>query len=212
MPKLVSDPNYVYEHSPFFAEQLTSFEVWLEHSPSPHSPPMQLPIVLQMLLSQTHRLRALRLLGRFLDVGPWAVNLALSLHAPNQALRATLVPAARDVPIDRLLAALDDHLARAKRRTVTTKGAMVEYILLSGVNDRPEHADRVGGRRGHTVGGDQQDGVTGRGRRKGVDPRRPRCQPHAVRAVRCCGGRRAFRRSSAGTRCPSLPLLPPTQY
>lgn len=79
VPKLVSDPNYVYEHSPFFAEQLTSFEVWLEHSPSPHSPPMQLPIVLQMLLSQTHRLRALRLLGRFLDVGPWAVNLALSV-------------------------------------------------------------------------------------------------------------------------------------
>lgn len=32
-----------------------------------------------MLLSQVHRLRALELLGRFLDLGPWAVNLALSV-------------------------------------------------------------------------------------------------------------------------------------
>jgi regulator-associated protein of mTOR len=36
--------------------------------------PEQLPIVLQVLLSQQHRLRALVLLGRFLDLGPWAVN------------------------------------------------------------------------------------------------------------------------------------------
>jgi len=33
----------------------------------------------QVLLSQVHRLRALALLGRFLDLGPWAVNLALSV-------------------------------------------------------------------------------------------------------------------------------------
>ena len=32
-----------------------------------------------MLLSQIHRLRALDLLGRFLDLGPWAVSLALSV-------------------------------------------------------------------------------------------------------------------------------------
>ena len=41
-------------------------------------PPEQLPIVLQVLLSQVHRLRALDLLGRFLDLGPWAVNLVSS--------------------------------------------------------------------------------------------------------------------------------------
>lgn len=32
-------------------------------------------IILQVLLSQVHRLRALDLLGRFLDLGPWAVSL-----------------------------------------------------------------------------------------------------------------------------------------
>jgi len=68
-----------YVPSTFFEEQLTAFEVWLSHGCEERSPPEQLPIVLQVLLSQAHRLRALDLLGRFLDLGPWAVNLALSV-------------------------------------------------------------------------------------------------------------------------------------
>jgi hypothetical protein len=101
LPQLVNDPHYVYDHSPFFADQLTSFEIWLDHTPNPRAPPAQLPIVLQVLLSQTHRQRALMLLGRFLDVGAWAVNLALSvgifpyvlklLQSPVLELRRVLV-------------------------------------------------------------------------------------------------------------------------
>uniref|UniRef100_A0A182QVZ5 Raptor N-terminal CASPase-like domain-containing protein n=1 Tax=Anopheles farauti TaxID=69004 RepID=A0A182QVZ5_9DIPT len=68
-----------FQHSPFFEEQLTAFQVWLEGSTEQRSPPEQLPIVLQVLLSQVHRLRALELLGQFVDLGPWAVNLALSV-------------------------------------------------------------------------------------------------------------------------------------
>uniref|UniRef100_A0A182IJQ6 Raptor N-terminal CASPase-like domain-containing protein n=1 Tax=Anopheles atroparvus TaxID=41427 RepID=A0A182IJQ6_ANOAO len=68
-----------FQHSPFFEEQLTAFQVWLEGSTEQRSPPEQLPIVLQVLLSQVHRVRALELLGHFLDLGPWAVNLALSV-------------------------------------------------------------------------------------------------------------------------------------
>ncbi|KAG8903119.1 hypothetical protein FRB99_003721 [Tulasnella sp. 403] len=45
----------------------------------PRKPPDQLPILLQVLLSQTHRLRALILLGNFIDLGPWAVHLALTI-------------------------------------------------------------------------------------------------------------------------------------
>ncbi|EFN54506.1 hypothetical protein CHLNCDRAFT_135218 [Chlorella variabilis] len=60
-------------------EQLTAFELWLEHGGPDKKPPEQLPIVLQVLLSQVHRLRALVLLGRFLDMGAWAVDLALSV-------------------------------------------------------------------------------------------------------------------------------------
>jgi hypothetical protein len=73
--------------SPFFSEQLTAFEVWLEFSAinkmrlanGTLESPEQLPVVLQVLLSQVHRIRALVLLRRFLDLGPWAVNLSLSL-------------------------------------------------------------------------------------------------------------------------------------
>lgn len=77
--------------SPFFSEQLTAFEIWLEFatihkvSPSsfdgkdPYESPEQLPIVLQVLLSPAHRVRALKLLRRFLNLGPWAVNVALVL-------------------------------------------------------------------------------------------------------------------------------------
>ncbi|KAL6520870.1 Regulatory-associated protein of TOR 1 [Orobanche gracilis] len=79
LPALLEDPNAEFQPSPFFTEQLTAFEVWLDHGSEHKKPPEQLPIVLQVLLSQLHRFRALVLLGRFLDMGPWAVDLALSV-------------------------------------------------------------------------------------------------------------------------------------
>ncbi|KAL7169522.1 hypothetical protein ACSBR2_034536 [Camellia fascicularis] len=79
LPTMVEDPNSDFQPSPFFTEQLTAFEVWLDHGSQHKKPPEQLPIVLQVLLSQCHRFRALVLLGRFLDMGPWAVDLALSV-------------------------------------------------------------------------------------------------------------------------------------
>ncbi|KAG7391288.1 HEAT repeat [Phytophthora pseudosyringae] len=90
-----------FQPSRFFAEQLTAFEVWLQFGSSEKPPPQQLPMVLQVLLSQVHRLRALVLLKKFLDLGPWAVNLALSvgifpyvlklLQSPASELRQVLV-------------------------------------------------------------------------------------------------------------------------
>lgn len=68
-----------YKQLPFFEEQLTAFQVWLDRESESRTPPEQLPIVLQVLLSQVHRLRALELLARFLDLGPWAVDLALGV-------------------------------------------------------------------------------------------------------------------------------------
>ncbi|MCP4254883.1 MAG: hypothetical protein GY775_16055 [Candidatus Scalindua sp.] len=64
-----------------FRNQLTAFEVWLDFGRTANlcKPPEQLPIVLQVVLSQAHRIRALMLLRHFLDLGPWAVNLALSV-------------------------------------------------------------------------------------------------------------------------------------
>ena len=80
--------------STFFEEQLTAFEVWLQTAAMTKEPPDQLPIVLQVLLSQFHRLRALVLLTRFLDLGPWAVNLALSIGIFPYVCKLLLSPAA----------------------------------------------------------------------------------------------------------------------
>ena len=75
----------------FFEEQLAAFQVLLSHGSQKRSPPEQLPIVLQVLLSQVHRLRALELLGRFLDLGPWAVNLALSVGIFPYVLKVSFI-------------------------------------------------------------------------------------------------------------------------
>ncbi|ETN73215.1 hypothetical protein NECAME_18455, partial [Necator americanus] len=55
------------------------YSVWLEYGVNKQSSPEQLPIVLQVLLSQAHRQRALELLARFLDLGQWAVGYSLSV-------------------------------------------------------------------------------------------------------------------------------------
>lgn len=78
--KEATQVEYEYQNSTFFEEQLTAFEVYLTRGDAmAQKPPDQLPVVLQVLLSQQHRLRALILLGKFLDLGPWSVQLALSI-------------------------------------------------------------------------------------------------------------------------------------
>lgn len=79
LPRLLQNPSASYVPSTFFSEQLTAFQVWLSLGKHEQRKPDQLPIVLQVLLSQVHRLRALDLLSQFLDLGPWAVNLSLSV-------------------------------------------------------------------------------------------------------------------------------------
>ena len=64
------------------------------------------------------------------------VSLAVSLHAPNDALRDTLVPLNRKYPIEELLAACTRYVQGLGDRRVLT----MEYTLLSGVNDTAEHA------------------------------------------------------------------------
>eukprot|EP01039_Chlorochromonas_danica_P010249 gene10249-11344_t len=63
----------------FFTDQLSAFEMWLDFGTANSPPPLQLPVVLQVLLSQSHRLRALQLLKRYLSLGLEAVKVALIL-------------------------------------------------------------------------------------------------------------------------------------
>ena len=63
------------------------------------------------------------------------VALAVSLHAPTDALRDQLVPLNRKYPLAELLAACRSYLSAAPRDFIT-----FEYCMLDGVNDTPEHA------------------------------------------------------------------------
>ena len=66
------------------------------------------------------------------------VALAVSLHAPNDALRDVLVPINRKYPLAELLAACRRYLDKAPRDFVT-----FEYVMLDGVNDGAEHARQL---------------------------------------------------------------------
>ncbi len=63
------------------------------------------------------------------------VALAVSLHAPNDALRDRLVPINRKYPLDELMPACRRYLEKAPRDFIT-----FEYVMLDGVNDSEEHA------------------------------------------------------------------------
>ena len=65
------------------------------------------------------------------------LNLALSLHAPNEPLRRELIPWAEHFALDDILDACRFYFDRTGREIT------LEYILLSGVNDRPEHARQL---------------------------------------------------------------------
>ena len=67
------------------------------------------------------------------------VSLAVSLHAPNDALRNELVPINRKYPSKELLASVNGYLQKLPDR----RKATIEYTLMDGVNDEPEHAEQL---------------------------------------------------------------------
>jgi 23S rRNA (adenine2503-C2)-methyltransferase len=66
------------------------------------------------------------------------VALAVSLHAPNDALRDQLVPLNKKYPLAQLLAACERYLEFAPRDFIT-----FEYVMLDGVNDSDQHAHEL---------------------------------------------------------------------
>ncbi len=68
---------------------------------------------------------------------PHPCNLAISLHAPTDELRNKLMPINRRYPLAELIKAAEHFSQKANRRV------MMEYIMLSGVNDTPECAQQL---------------------------------------------------------------------
>jgi len=68
---------------------------------------------------------------------PLPIRLALSLHAPDDALRSQIMPVNERYPLEQVLEACEEFY-EAKRRKI-----FVEYVMLAGVNDRYEQALRL---------------------------------------------------------------------
>ena len=64
-------------------------------------------------------------------------NLAVSLHAPNDDLRTEIVPVNKSIGIQEILLAADDYFEMTGRRI------SYEYVLMSGINDHPQHAEEL---------------------------------------------------------------------
>ena len=91
-------------------------------------------------LGITHRRATVSTVGwlpglvRFVDEVEQPLRLALSLHAPNDELRSRIMPVNDRYPLAEVLAECRRYVELRRRKV------FVEYVLLAGVNDRPEHA------------------------------------------------------------------------
>ena len=88
----------------------------------------------RVTLSTAGVVPAMDKLGDVIDV-----SLAVSLHAPNDELRDVLVPINKRYPIKELMAACHRYLAKLDDKRVIT----IEYTMMAGVNDLPEHAKQL---------------------------------------------------------------------
>jgi 23S rRNA (adenine2503-C2)-methyltransferase len=92
----------------------------------------------------THRRTTISTVGwlpgltRFVDEVDKPIRLALSLHAPDDALRSRIMPVNDRYPIADLVAECVRHAAATRRRV------FVEYVMLAGVNDSPEQGRALG--------------------------------------------------------------------
>jgi len=92
----------------------------------------------------THRRTTISTVGwlpglkRFVDEVDVPIRLALSLHAPDDELRSKIMPVNDTYPLRDILAECRRHVDRTNRRV------FIEYVMLAGVNDSPEHAKALG--------------------------------------------------------------------
>lgn len=136
--------------SDFFEQQLTAFELWLDYQRDDvENPPDQLPILLQVLLSQIHRVRALTLLCRYLDLGPPAVRIALSIGFFIYVLKLLQSPSPELQPVlvfiwARTLAVYGSDVDRSVQLDLMKEGGymyFVKILLDSKIGEEPESSE-----------------------------------------------------------------------
>ena len=73
----------------------------------------------------------------FQILGNCQFTLAISLHAPNQKIRETIIPSAKNYEIENIIEDCKQYVRDTGRRV------SFEYLMLSGVNDKLEHANEL---------------------------------------------------------------------
>jgi 23S rRNA (adenine2503-C2)-methyltransferase len=68
---------------------------------------------------------------------PLQINLAVSLHIPDDRLRSRLIPVNKEHPIGDVLEAVAGYIEKTRRKV------MIEYLLLDGINDSPDDAAKL---------------------------------------------------------------------
>jgi len=65
------------------------------------------------------------------------INLAFSLHAPNDGLRSKIIPINKKYPLEKVLKEIGEYFKKTKRRV------MIEYVMLKNFNDSAQHANEL---------------------------------------------------------------------
>jgi 23S rRNA (adenine(2503)-C(2))-methyltransferase len=69
---------------------------------------------------------------------PKQINLAISIHSPDDELRSQIMPVNKGFPLVKLMEACTDYVKKTKRKL------MFEYVMLQNINDSDGHAERIG--------------------------------------------------------------------
>jgi 23S rRNA (adenine2503-C2)-methyltransferase len=92
----------------------------------------------RITVSTVGRVAGIERFGAFVrEAGFRSVGLAVSINAPNDAIRRELMPVNRAEPMDVLMEAMQAWLPRERARV------LIEYVVIPQVNDRAEHADEL---------------------------------------------------------------------
>ena len=110
---------------------LGAIEILTDH----RGPSVAMSCITVSTVGRVDQLRTLR--ERVTQHGWKRLNLAVSINAPNDAIRDTIMPINRAMPMDGLIAELEAWPLRS------STGICAEYVLIPGVNDADEHADEI---------------------------------------------------------------------
>ncbi|KAF8509765.1 raptor N-terminal caspase like domain-containing protein [Hysterangium stoloniferum] len=114
-----------------------SCDATYKHALVPRRPPDQLPIVLQVLLAQGHRLRALISFAQFCDLGPWAISVAMTIGIYPYMIKLLMAPPGDVRPVLIFIWARIIAVAPTVRNELLTNNGQRYFSQVLGAREEP---------------------------------------------------------------------------